>query len=69
MIPNHGLGILMTIDIGLGLCGLLITVFGIWILLRQSQQTAFMVERVANIAERIDARLRRDFPNIGDNPD
>jgi hypothetical protein len=68
-IPNYDLGLLITLDIGLAILGLLMTFFGIWAILKQANaNTAYLADsarRVAEIAERIDARLRRDFPDIG----
>ncbi len=71
-IPQYDLAMLITLDIGLALLGLILTFFGIWIIVRQTitiagmvERTARSTERVAQIAERIDARLRRQFPDIG----
>ena len=68
-IPNYDLGILITVDISLALIGLFVAVVGIWIIIRQANaNTAYLADstrRVAEIAQRIDARLRRDFPDIG----
>jgi hypothetical protein len=68
--PNYDLGILITLNIGLTLVGILGTAIGLITMsrvlgstLREIQLTG---EHVANICERIDARLRRSFPNIGD---
>ena len=58
-IPNYDLGLLITLDIGLALLGLILTFAGVWAIL-------YEVKQIARIAERIDVRLRRDFPNIGD---
>ena len=70
--PEHELSFLMTLNIGMTLSGILITAISCWAIIRQGIQIAGMVERnsrsterVAEIAERIDARLRRDFPDIG----
>ena len=59
--PNYDLGILITLDIGLALIGLLTAVIGIWII---TQQVSVSTTELARIAERIDARLRRQFPDI-----
>jgi hypothetical protein len=70
MTPNYDLGILITINIFLTIIGISVASFGIWMIVRQANaNTAYLADmshRVASIAERIDARLRRDFPNIGD---
>lgn len=59
--PNYDLGLLITLDIGLALIGLLVAVAGIWIITRQ---VAVSTAQIAQIAERIDARLRRQYPDI-----
>jgi len=68
--PNYDLGILITLNIGLTLVGILGTVIGLItmsrMLGRQLREIQLTGERVAHICERIDARLRRSFPNIGD---
>jgi len=58
---NSGLGILITLDIALALLGLLVAVIGLWIIVRQA---AANTNHIAQIAERIDARLRRQYPDI-----
>ena len=58
-IPNYNLGLLITLDIGLALLGLILTFVGVWAILHE-------MSNIARIAERIDTRLRRDFPNIGE---
>jgi len=58
---NSGLGILITLDIALALLGLLVAVIGLWIIVRQA---AANTNHIAQIAERIDARLRRQYPAI-----
>ena len=58
-IPNYDLGLLITLDIGLAVLGLLATFVGVWAILHE-------MSNIARITERIDTRLRRDFPNIGD---
>jgi len=67
--PNYDLGILITLNIALTLTGITIAVVGVWAILKQANaNTAYLADstrRVAEIAERIDARLRRDFPDIG----
>ena len=68
--PEHDLGVLITLNVFLSIIGVLgitagLTTMGIY-LGRQLREIQATGERVARIAERIDARLRRDFPNIGD---
>ena len=68
-ILNYDLGMLITLNILLTLIGIAIAVVGIWAILKQANaNTTYLADstrRVAEIAERIDARLRRDFPDIG----
>ena len=63
---NYDLGILITLNIGLTLIGLLLAVASVWFLSRDMKEIMASNERIANICERIDARLRRSFPNVGD---
>lgn len=66
--PNYDLAMLITLDIGLAILGLLMTFVGIWAILRQATaNTTYLAEngrRIAEIAERVDARLRRQYPDI-----
>ena len=55
--PNYDLGILITLNIGLVLIGFLVGCIAVWMILKQGNQTA-------QIAERIDARLRRQYADI-----
>lgn len=68
-VPNYDLGMLITFNIGLTMIGILAAMIGVWAILKQANaNTTYLAEngrRVAEIAERIDARLRRDFPDIG----
>ncbi len=57
VIPNYDLGLLITLDIGLALLGLILTFVGAWAILRQGI-------RSQEIAERIDLRLRRQFADV-----
>jgi hypothetical protein len=70
-IPNYDLGILITFNIGLTMIGILGAMIGVWAILRQNirmaeivERTSRSTERVAEIAERIDARLRRQYTDI-----
>ena len=56
-IPNYDLGLLMTLNISLVLIGFLVGCVAVWMMLRQGTQ-------VAQIAERIDIRLRRQYGDI-----
>jgi len=67
--PNYDLGLMITLNIFLTIIGILAAAIGLIVMslmlgkqLREIQSTG---ERVAIICERIDARLRRDFPDIG----
>ena len=66
--PNYDLVLLIPLDIGLAIIGLLGTTAGLTIMgivmgrqLREIQTTG---ERVARLVERVDARLRRQYPDI-----
>ena len=68
--PNYDLGLLITLDIALAIIGILGTTAGLTMMgimlgrqLREIQTTG---AQVAQIAERIDARLRRQYPDIDD---
>jgi len=63
-IPNYDLGILITIDICLALIGLLGMMAGFWFMSRDMRAITASSERVAGIAERLDARLRRQYADI-----
>ena len=62
--PNYDLGILITIDICLALMGLLGMMAGFWFMSRDMRAITASSERVAGIAERLDARLRRQYADI-----
>jgi len=69
--PNYDLGLLITLNIGLTLTGILAAMIGVWTIVRQNihisantERISASTERVAQICERIDARLRRQFPDI-----
>ena len=57
-IPNYDLGILITLNIGIAMIIALVMMIGFWAIAKQNIN-------IARIAERIDARLHRDFPDIG----
>jgi len=63
-IPNYDLGILITLDICLALIGLLGMMAGFWFMSRDMRAITASSERVAGIAERLDARLRRQYADI-----
>ena len=65
-IPNYDLGLLITFNIGLTMIGILGAMIGVWGIMRQNIRSQEIMLAVARIAQRIDARLRRDFPNIGE---
>ena len=65
-IPNYDLGLLITFNIGLTMIGILGAMIGVWGIMRQNIRSQEIMLEVARIAQRIDARLRRDFPNIGE---
>jgi hypothetical protein len=63
--PLYDLGILITLNVSLTMIGLLMAVIGIWAIMRQNIRSQQIRLEVARISQRIDARLRRDFPDIG----
>lgn len=65
---NYDLGLLITLDIAFAVIGILgitagLTMMGI-MLGRQLREIQTTGAHVAHIAERIDARLRRQYPDI-----
>lgn len=62
--PNYDLGMLITVAIGLVLMAILGMMFGFWAMLREIKEIAAISERVAGIAARLDARLRRQYADI-----
>ena len=62
--PQYDLGILITVDICLALFGLLASMIFTWFLVRQNLRSQEITLDVARIAQRIDARLRRQYPDI-----
>ena len=62
--PQQDLGYLITLNIGLVLIGFFGGLIGIWAIMKQGNRTAEIAERVAGIAERLDARLRRQYADI-----
>jgi len=63
-VPHYDLGILITLNISLTLIGFLVGCVAVWAILKQGNETARIAERVAGIAERLDARLRRQYADI-----
>jgi hypothetical protein len=62
--PNYDLGILLTLDIGLAMITVLGMMTGFWFMMREMREISASTERVAGIAERLDARLRRQYADI-----
>lgn len=62
--PQPDIGILITLDIGLALITLLCMALGFWGILHEMKQISAISERVAGIADRLDARLRRQYADI-----
>ena len=56
--PQYDIAMLITLDIGLALLGLILTFIGIWAILHEMKGIAASNERIAGMAERLDARLR-----------
>lgn len=67
-VPNYDLGILITLNISLTIVGILAAAIGLItmsiMLGKQLREIQSSGERVALICERIDARLRRQYPYI-----
>jgi len=64
--PNYDLGILITLNLSLTIIAFLVGCVAVWAILKQGIRSQEIMLEVARIAQRIDARLRRDFPNIGE---
>jgi hypothetical protein len=62
--PQYDLGILITLNVSLTMFGLLIAVIGVWAIMRQNIRSQEIMLEVARIAQRADARLRRQYPDI-----
>ncbi len=62
--PNYDLGILITLNIALTLIGFLAAAVAVWGIMRQNIRSQEIGLRVAEIAERLDARLRRQYADI-----
>ena len=62
--PQYDIAMLITLDIGLALLGLILTFIGIWAILHEMKGIAASNERIAGMAERLDARLRRQYADI-----
>ena len=68
--PNYDLGLLITLDSGLALLGLLLTCVGIWAILRQmgrnTREIATITREVAFMIRRQYADIDRDLQEIKD---
>ena len=68
--PNYDLGLLITLDSGLALLGLLLTFVGIWAILRQmgrnTRELATITREVAFMIRRQYADIDRDLQEIKD---
>jgi hypothetical protein len=62
--PAHDLGFLITLNIALTLTGILAAMIGVWAIIRQNIHSQEIALHVAEIAERIDTRLRRQYTDI-----
>ena len=62
--PEHDIASLLTLNIGITLTAVLIAMFCVWAIMREMRQLSGSSERIAEIAERIDARLRRQYADI-----
>ena len=59
--PNYDLGLLIALCIGLVLIGLLVTVFGIWMIMRQSTQST---REISQIQREVAFMIRRQYGDI-----
>ena len=64
MTPNYDLGILITLNICIGLITVLGMMAGLWFMSRDMRAIVASNEHIAGIAERLDARLRRQYADI-----
>jgi hypothetical protein len=62
--PNYDLGLLITLDIAIALMSLCGIMGCLIYMSRQLGEARASTERIASIAERIDARLRRQYADI-----
>ena len=62
--PEHDLGFLITLNIGLTLTGILAAMIGVWAIIHQNIRSQEIALHVAEIAERIDTRLHRQYTDI-----
>ena len=60
-IPNYDLGLLIALCIGLVLIGLLVAVFGIWMIMRQSAQST---REISQIQREVAFMIRRQYGDI-----
>jgi len=67
-IPNYDLGLLITLDIGLAILGLLLTFAGIWAIIRQSinatRETREGMREIAQITREVAFMIRRQYGDI-----
>ena len=66
--PNYDLGLLITLDIGLALLGLLLTCVGIWAILRQmgrnTREITENTREIATITREVAFMIRRQYADI-----
>jgi len=66
--PEHDLGLLMTLNIGMTLSGILITAISCWAILRQSiratREISQEVREVAQIQREVAFMIRRQYGDI-----
>ena len=67
-IPNYDLGLLITLDIGLALLGLLLTFAGIWAIIWQLQRNAREsregMREITQITREVAFMIRRQYGDI-----
>ena len=60
-IPNYDLGLLITLDIGLALIGLLISVIGVWAIMRELRQST---REITTMTREVAFMIRRQYGDI-----
>ena len=67
-VPNYDLGMLITLDIGLAIFGLLLTFVGIWVILWQAQrntrESTQQTREIAQITREVAFMIRRQYGDI-----
>ena len=59
--PNYDLGILLTLNIGLTMTGLLIAVIGVWAIMRELRQST---REITTMSREVAFMMRRQYGDI-----